>query len=94
MFWTGELIARNAPTRRRISPPAGEAPHIETGIAAYLGLAIGDALGATVEFLTPSEIRHQYGVHRDITGGGWLHLKAGRGHRRHDDVAGAWRIHP
>ena len=45
--------------------------------AAYLGLAIGDALGATVEFLTPSEIRHQIGVHSEITGGGWLRLKAG-----------------
>jgi len=63
---------------RRISPPAGEGPHFEKGIAAYLGLAIGDALGATVEFLTPNEIRHQHGVHRDITGGGWLRLKAGR----------------
>lgn len=46
--------------------------------AAFLGLAIGDALGASVEFLTPSEIRSAYGVHRDIVGGGWLHLKAGR----------------
>ena len=78
MFWTGELIARNAPTRRRVAPPPWETPHIGRGIAAYLGLAIGDALGATVEFLTPNEIRQQHGVHRDITGGGWLRLKAGR----------------
>lgn len=46
--------------------------------AAYLGFAIGDALGATVEFLTPREIIHQHGVHKDITGGGWLRLKAGQ----------------
>lgn len=46
--------------------------------AAYLGLALGDALGATVEFLTPREIAHQYKVHRDIVGGGWLKLKAGQ----------------
>lgn len=78
MFWTGELIARNAPIRRRVSPPPWETPHLGRGVAAYLGLAIGDALGATVEFLTPNEIRHQHGVHRDITGGGWLRLKAGR----------------
>ncbi len=47
--------------------------------AAYLGLAIGDALGATVEFLTPREIRAaftaQQGIHREIIGGGWLKLK-------------------
>jgi ADP-ribosyl-[dinitrogen reductase] hydrolase len=45
---------------------------------AYLGLAVGDALGATVEFLTPGEIRAQYGEHREICGGGWLHLRAGQ----------------
>ncbi len=46
--------------------------------AAYLGLAIGDALGATVEFMTPREISRQYGVHREIRGGGWLNLKPGQ----------------
>ena len=46
--------------------------------AAYLGLALGDALGATVEFQTPREIRCQYGVHREIRGGGWLRLKPGQ----------------
>lgn len=44
---------------------------------AYLGLAIGDALGATVEFMTPREIAHHYGMHRDIRGGGWLKLRRG-----------------
>ena len=46
--------------------------------AAYLGLAMGDALGATVEFMTPREIRGKFGIHRDICGGGWLHLKRGQ----------------
>ncbi|HXU93393.1 MAG TPA: ADP-ribosyl-[dinitrogen reductase] hydrolase [Gallionella sp.] len=46
--------------------------------AAYLGLAIGDALGATVEFMTPREIAAQYGVHDKMIGGGWLHLKPGQ----------------
>ena len=46
--------------------------------AAYLGLAIGDALGATTEFMLPREIQSTHGLHRDITGGGWLRLKAGR----------------
>ncbi len=51
---------------------------IDRAIAAYLGLAIGDALGATVEFMTPHEIRDRYGVHDKIVGGGWLHLKPGQ----------------
>jgi ADP-ribosyl-[dinitrogen reductase] hydrolase len=46
--------------------------------AAFLGLALGDALGATVEFMTPAEIRASHGVHREIVGGGWLHLRPGR----------------
>ena len=46
--------------------------------AAFLGLALGDALGATVEFMTPAEIRAAHGVHREIVGGGWLRLKRGR----------------
>ncbi len=44
---------------------------------AFLGLAVGDALGATVEFMLPGEIRAVHGVHREITGGGWLHLRPG-----------------
>lgn len=46
--------------------------------AAYLGLALGDALGATLEFMTPREVAAFHGVHREIVGGGWLHLKPGR----------------
>lgn len=53
-------------------------PRIARAEAAYLGLALGDALGATVEFLTPREIKYQYGVHREIRGGGWLNIKPGQ----------------
>ncbi len=42
-----------------------------------LGLACGDALGATLEFLPRDEIRAQYGQLRDIVGGGWLRLVPG-----------------
>lgn len=75
MFWTGELIARNAPVRRRVTTEYS--PLAERAVAAYLGLAIGDALGATVEFMTPREIRAVHGVHEEIVGGGWLRLKSG-----------------
>jgi ADP-ribosyl-[dinitrogen reductase] hydrolase len=44
---------------------------------AMLGLALGDALGATVEFMTPREILSQYGQHDRIRGGGWLRLPSG-----------------
>lgn len=49
----------------------------DKAIAAYLGLAIGDALGATVEFMTPNEIKVAHDIHKDIIGGGWLRLKPG-----------------
>ncbi|MFT3956365.1 MAG: ADP-ribosyl-[dinitrogen reductase] hydrolase [Piscinibacter sp.] len=51
---------------------------LDKALGAYLGLAIGDALGATVEFMTPREIADRYGVHRDIVGGGWLKLAPGQ----------------
>lgn len=52
--------------------------HLDRALGAYLGLAIGDALGATVEFMRPREIEYQYGLHRDIIGGGWLKLARGQ----------------
>ncbi len=45
---------------------------------AMLGLALGDALGATVEFMTPSEIHRVHGRHDRIRGGGWLRLPSGQ----------------
>ena len=50
----------------------------DRALGAYLGFAIGDALGATVEFMRPREIVQQYGVHRDIVGAGWLKLSPGQ----------------
>ncbi|MEW8677295.1 MAG: ADP-ribosyl-[dinitrogen reductase] hydrolase [Candidatus Thiodiazotropha sp.] len=50
----------------------------QRAVGAYVGLAVGDALGATTEFLTPREIREKHGVHDRILGGGWLRLKAGQ----------------
>jgi ADP-ribosyl-[dinitrogen reductase] hydrolase len=51
---------------------------LDRALGAYLGFAIGDALGATVEFMRPREIAHSYGVHRDMLGGGWLKLAPGQ----------------
>ncbi len=45
---------------------------------AFLGLAIGDALGAPVEFMTSGEIKAKYGLLKEIVGGGWLRLKPGQ----------------
>ncbi|MGZ4967895.1 MAG: ADP-ribosyl-[dinitrogen reductase] hydrolase [Methylobacter sp.] len=51
---------------------------LSRALGAYLGFACGDALGATVEFMSPKLIQKRYGVHRDIVGGGWLNLDAGQ----------------
>lgn len=45
--------------------------------ASFIGLAIGDALGAPVEFMTAGEIAAKYGILKEIAGGGWLRLKPG-----------------
>lgn len=45
---------------------------------AFVGLAVGDALGATVEFMSSDEIQQQFGIHKDIIGGGWLKLPKGQ----------------
>lgn len=44
---------------------------------AIYGFAIGDAMGATTEFMTEEQIKQQFGKVTDIIGGGWLNLKAG-----------------
>lgn len=44
---------------------------------AFVGLAVGDALGAPVEFMTRGEIKEKYGVLKEMAGGGWLRLKPG-----------------
>lgn len=45
---------------------------------ALYGFAIGDAMGATTEFMDREDIQKKYGVLDDIVGGGWLHLEAGK----------------
>ena len=44
---------------------------------ALYGFAIGDAMGATVEFMTEQEIKNKHQRVDNLIGGGWLHLKPG-----------------
>ena len=63
---------------------------IETAIAGgLLGVAVGDALGTTVEFMAPEEIRRRFGVHREIVGGGPFGGRPGQGT---DDTDLTWAV--
>lgn len=55
-------------------------PSLEGAVAGgLLGLAAGDALGSTVEFMGPQEIELQYGTHREMIGGGAFRWEPGQG---------------
>lgn len=43
-----------------------------------MGIAVGDALGAPLEFMQQEEIEEQYGQVESMIGGGWLNLKPGQ----------------
>ena len=43
----------------------------------FIGFMVGDAMGATTEFMTPKTIKEKYGKVEDIIGGGWLDLEPG-----------------
>lgn len=47
-------------------------------LGSLVGFAIGDAMGATTEFMTDRQIALVYGKVTEIMGGGWLHLKPGQ----------------
>lgn len=59
-----EVIALNMYKRNKIA-------------GAIYGFAIGDAMGATTEFMSEEQIKKTFGKVTDIIGGGWLNLKAG-----------------
>ncbi|PLX43239.1 MAG: ADP-ribosyl-[dinitrogen reductase] hydrolase [Deltaproteobacteria bacterium] len=61
----------------RSSSAGTKALRLDRARGCLLGAALGDALGATVEFMSRSEIKARYGVHKKIIGGGWLYLKPG-----------------
>jgi len=75
----GSCGAEAGRARGHAAAPAVHLPDVrDRAEAAFLGLALGDALGATVEFMTAGEIRAAHGVHRELVGGGWLRLRPGQ----------------
>lgn len=44
---------------------------------ALFGVAVGDALGAPLEFVGEQEIQRRYGTVKEMIGGGWLNVKPG-----------------
>ena len=63
---------------------------VESRVAGgLLGVAAGDALGATLEFLSPSEISSRFGIHREIAGGGAFNWRPGEGT---DDSDLTWAV--
>lgn len=58
---------------------AVHSPHFQDRFQGCLvGLAVGDALGGPLEFMSADKIVAQYGAPvREMVGGGWLHLRPG-----------------
>ena len=52
-------------------------------------MAAGDALGSTLEFMSPDDIRDLHGTHRQIVGGGVFGWRPGQGT---DDTALTWAV--
>lgn len=46
-------------------------------VGCLVGLAVGDALGAPLEFMPREEIAATFGEVRDLIGGGWLNVEPG-----------------
>lgn len=44
---------------------------------ALYGVAVGDALGAPLEFMTAEQIEKKYGTVTEMIGGGWLNVRPG-----------------
>ncbi len=61
------------PTRTTVTPENADRRR-----AAWLGLAVGNALGGPLEHLWRNQIQIKYGYVRDMIGGGWLDLNPGQ----------------
>lgn len=71
-------------------PAEAGRPFLEEAVAGgLLGVATGDALGSTVEFMDARRIRKVYGTHREIIGGGPFNCQPGEGT---DDTDLTWAV--
>lgn len=71
-------------------PTEAGRPSLEEAVAGgLLGVATGDALGCTVEFMDARRIRKMYGTHREIIGGGPFNCQPGEGT---DDTDLTWAV--
>lgn len=69
-------VLKGGPCARYVKGKLGTTEYERIKGALY-GFAIGDAMGATTEFMTAEEVKKTYGVLREIIGGGWLDLPVG-----------------
>jgi ADP-ribosyl-[dinitrogen reductase] hydrolase len=62
-----------------VRPDLGAAPVLprDRYVGCLVGLALGDALGAPLEFLSREQIAATWGEVRDLLGGGWLNVDPG-----------------
>ena len=62
----------------RVNLPLPYEELLDRSRSVLLGGAVGDALGAPLEFMTSGEIAAKYGLLKEMVGGGWLRLKPGQ----------------
>ena len=77
-LYRGKLVRIDYCTSQAMITPPLTDDLISRAKGSFIGLAIGDALGAPVEFMTRGEIKDKYGVLQEMVGGGWLRLKPGQ----------------
>lgn len=73
-YTIGHLPTRPTPRAEFVASPT--LPR-ERYVGCLVGLALGDALGAPLEFLSREQIASTWGEVRDLLGGGWLNVDPG-----------------
>lgn len=86
MTATATDTVTTSPAEEAIAPKPTTLERIHGGL---LGVAAGDSLGATLEFMTPTQIKAEHGQLRDIVGGGAFNWRPGQGT---DDTDLTWAV--